>query len=123
MSKKESGHTQEGVLFVFCFIGLGLTGVTPFLALSPQLRFHKRRFHKIGCYFSARPSGLHSPSEIRCLKRAIENLENLSERPSSRGDLKKESVSLSCSALIVSTILIEKESLPNDQVIMRLRLD
>lgn len=33
------------------------------------------------------------------LKRAIENLENLSERPSSRGDLKKESVSLSCSAL------------------------
>ena len=57
------------------------------------------------------------------LKRAIENLENLSERPSSRGDLKKESVSLSCSALIVSTILIEKESLPNDQVIMRLKND
>jgi hypothetical protein len=55
------------------------------------------------------------------LKRAIENLENLSERPSSRGDLKR---SLSLFLVVpYSTILIEKESLPNDQVIMRLKND
>lgn len=52
-------------------------------------------------------------------KRAIENLENLSERLSSRGDLKR---SISCSAFHF-TILIEKESLLNDQVIMRLKTD
>jgi hypothetical protein len=56
------------------------------------------------------------------LKRAIENLENLSERPSSRGDLKKESVSLSCSALFHYSDR-ERISSERDQVIMRLKND
>ena len=48
LTKNSVGDGFVGCLDRFYFLGLGLTGVTPFLVLasarlSPQLRFHKRR--------------------------------------------------------------------------------
>lgn len=52
------------------------------------------------------------------LKRAIENLENLSERLSSRGDWKR-----SLKFLLLPSVLIEKNYQKDDLVIMRLKTD